>query len=910
VKIFRLSEPIVVISWLAALIVPVAWVASPSGGQLIAQDARSPSVTAGQSPPQATPAVAPTASDVPLKIDPNVQVLIQGAVHEAFGQPVLFNPGPSPVVLKQAPNPVDELPPSLKPVGDNVRWIPGYWSWEAVQQKFVWTSGIWRVIPPGLAWTPGYWMQSASGYQFVSGFWRHLGGKSELASPDKRLEASGSGNPVAGNPLDAANSAPAAVPDPTAKSAAPDGSSKAANPTSAGGANPAPAGSDNRDAFFKSRIQTVLIGTCAKCHGSENSQNNLRLDGRAALLKGGDSGPAVVPGDPDKSLLIQAVRYTGDVKMPPNKQLPASVIADFERWIRDGAVWPDDVTPSGAVAAATSAPPGTAPVSADVPVSAAIVVPPGGSSKVAIPAGAGGANLTQADRDNRDAFFKSRIQTVLIGTCAKCHGSDKSQNNLRLDSRAALLKGGDSGPAVVPGDPDKSPLIQAVRYTGDIKMPPNKQLPASVIADFERWIRDGAVWPDDVTPSGGNVQQAALQPVEKADSPAASSGTPVTAATSLPPGNAPVPAVPVAPTPSVPTPADPAATASTPPVVDPAATAPPTAAVAPPGTKVASAILYLPQPPLSLESGAVGDPPTADYCWIPGTWIYRHGRYSWFAGQWAPVHRGWTWVPARYVWTPRGHVFVDGYWDYELSRRGVLFAPVTFRHIFPVWGFVHRPSIVLDPERLTEFLFVNGPQGCYYFGDYFEASSIHAGIFPGFAFHMSILGYDPFFAFSSWAHRGDAGWHERLVVDYRARRDDPRLRPPRTFDDLVAQHRNFGEETRPFALPFDKFAARGGPSSLRFESVSRAERDEIERSLRRFQDESSRRSEFETRFSRRAPNRENTLDSRPPVSRAVLGEQVLQEHPAQRLANPTFVPQASNCGRSKPAEQGSTSRSH
>jgi mono/diheme cytochrome c family protein len=142
------------------------------------------------------------------------------------------------------------------------------------------------------------------------------------------------------------------------------------------------------------------------------------------------------------------------------------------------------------------------------------------------------ASPTPATRrlDDHQAFFDSRIRPVLLGTCAKCHGSKKTSNNLRLDSRAGLLKGGDSGPAIVAGVPEKSLLIQAVRYTGEPKMPPNKKLPATVIADFERWVRGGAVFPDDVGPAG-------IQPAQKAD-PAASSGTPVAAATAAAPGGA------------------------------------------------------------------------------------------------------------------------------------------------------------------------------------------------------------------------------------------------------------------------------------------------------------------------------------------------------------------------------------
>jgi len=65
------------------------------------------------------------------------------------------------------------------------------------------------------------------------------------------------------------------------------------------------------------------------------------VDSRAALLKGGESGTALIPGDADKSLLIQALRYAhAEIKMPPDKQLPDKVVADFATWVQQGAVWP------------------------------------------------------------------------------------------------------------------------------------------------------------------------------------------------------------------------------------------------------------------------------------------------------------------------------------------------------------------------------------------------------------------------------------------------------------------------------------------------------------------------------------------------------------------------------------------
>src|SRR5579872_3328743 len=74
------------------------------------------------------------------------------------------------------------------------------------------------------------------------------------------------------------------------------------------------------------------------------------------------------------------------------------------------------------------------------------------------------------------AFFEKKVRPVLAEKCWSCHGPAKQRAGLRLDSRAALLKGGDGGPVVVAGRPEKSPLIHAVRRDGDVKMPPKDKL--------------------------------------------------------------------------------------------------------------------------------------------------------------------------------------------------------------------------------------------------------------------------------------------------------------------------------------------------------------------------------------------------------------------------------------------------
>jgi hypothetical protein len=100
-----------------------------------------------------------------------VEVMARGPVHEAFAEPSIRSPRPSPVVPKQPPAPIEEMPPDQKPEGANVTWIPGYWSWDDDRSDFIWVSGIWRDIPPERQWVPGYWNQVDEGSQWVGGYW-------------------------------------------------------------------------------------------------------------------------------------------------------------------------------------------------------------------------------------------------------------------------------------------------------------------------------------------------------------------------------------------------------------------------------------------------------------------------------------------------------------------------------------------------------------------------------------------------------------------------------------------------------------------------------------------------------------------------------------------------------------------
>ena len=96
--------------------------------------------------------------------------------------------------------------------------------------------------------------------------------------------------------------------------------------------------------FFEKSVRPVLVDHCYKCHsdGAAKLKGGLKLDSLAAILAGGDTGPSIVAGDPNHSLLITAVRYNDkDLEMPPKGKLPADAIKALEQWVAMGAPHPD-----------------------------------------------------------------------------------------------------------------------------------------------------------------------------------------------------------------------------------------------------------------------------------------------------------------------------------------------------------------------------------------------------------------------------------------------------------------------------------------------------------------------------------------------------------------------------------------
>lgn len=98
--------------------------------------------------------------------------------------------------------------------------------------------------------------------------------------------------------------------------------------------------------FFESKIRPLLVETCVECHGAKKQKGDLRLDSKAGWMKGGASGQVIVPGKPDDSLLVTAVRYWNkDLQMPPKHALDAPEVNDLVQWVKLGAPDPRETAP-------------------------------------------------------------------------------------------------------------------------------------------------------------------------------------------------------------------------------------------------------------------------------------------------------------------------------------------------------------------------------------------------------------------------------------------------------------------------------------------------------------------------------------------------------------------------------------
>lgn len=262
---------------------------------------------------------------------------------------------------------------------------------------------------------------------------------------------------------------------------------------------------------FDAEVRPILESNCFGCHGPENQKAELRLDLEETALRGGKSGAVILIGDAEGSRLIQLVSgQDPNCVMPPKgDRLTDAQVATLKQWIAEGAVWsaaaPAPETPAPAAEAATEPKAEAAP-----PAEAPAETPPAAEPKPepeAVPATESQPE-PEAVPATGTSMFETDIQPILAERCFTCHGPEKQKSGLRLDLQEPAMHGGDSGPAIVAGNPDNSLLIQLVSGAEpDRQMPPQGDpLTAEQIAKLKAWIAAGAEWPQ--TASDAPVQVA------------------------------------------------------------------------------------------------------------------------------------------------------------------------------------------------------------------------------------------------------------------------------------------------------------------------------------------------------------------------------------------------------------------
>ena len=222
----------------------------------------------------------------------------------------------------------------------------------------------------------------------------------------------------------------------------------------------APALAESPAVSFQKDVLPVFQTACGKCHLGDAAMGKLHLASETEILRGGVSGPAVVSGKSDESLLIKRVMGLTDAPRMPMGAGPLS--PEQVKLIRQ---WIDQGNFSQSLA------------------------------QVSNPA------VNDNGPGKESPVFTSQVRPILAARCYSCHGPDVQQNGLRLDSLSAILKGSDSGKVVVPGKADSSRLVRRLMAQERPQMPyGGPALGASEIAVIRQWIDAGAPGPDSSTP--------------------------------------------------------------------------------------------------------------------------------------------------------------------------------------------------------------------------------------------------------------------------------------------------------------------------------------------------------------------------------------------------------------------------
>ena len=264
-------------------------------------------------------------------------------------------------------------------------------------------------------------------------------------------------------------------------------------------------------------------------------------------------------------------------------------------------------------------------------------------------------------------------------------------------------------------------------------------------------------------------------------------------------------------------------------------------------------IEYLPAPPELIDFEPSVVVTTADVIWVPPCWYWSRGHYILRSGYWIKAQSDWIWVPSHYVRTPRGYVFVEGHWDYVLSRRGVLFAPVYFpRRIYERPGFSYSLSIVIDTGNLQFGLFTYPRYNHYYFGDYYDDTWLSIGIYPCFQSRIRYTWYDPLYEHNRWRYtRNQPLWDSLQRKEYELRRSDRDLRPARTYREMESRMEKMPAAQRrdiKIAQPL-KTVISEKQSIVKFEPANDADRQRTSKKATEVRQFTQERSQWESQPS-------------------------------------------------------------
>lgn len=257
--------------------------------------------------------------------------------------------------------------------------------------------------------------------------------------------------------------------------------------------------------------RNILANHCFDCHSIKKSKGKLRLDALAYALKGGKEGPALVIGHPEKSEMIRRIKLpaSDDEAMPTKgKRLSKKEIEILEIWVKQGAPWPNSAIKSSPSAASAYENTGNTEDETKVSEKQAassvdrILYPSDQPAKA--PDVLNAAQLQE---------LNINVRSILAHNCYSCHNATKTKGGLRLDKKEFIFKGGENGPILVAGNPEKSDMIRRVKLPAghDDAMPTKgKRLSKEDIAMLEYWIQQGAPWPTG--PEKSLYRVAALEP--------------------------------------------------------------------------------------------------------------------------------------------------------------------------------------------------------------------------------------------------------------------------------------------------------------------------------------------------------------------------------------------------------------